>query len=227
MNKKQELRGTVSLAFTAKSGAGILAKGTKVKITASNEVGPVTVAQDFIIGEVLVPNKEDNGQLTVLTRGRICEDYTTGAAYAAGSLLNLSAAGKAVIAAPARASGTITVVDNTWDGGETITVNGVTLTETTDFANGASAAASALNLCNAINAKVPGVIAKVSAAVVTVYALDAGVAGNAITLAKVDGNGVDFTLSGATLTGGIERMPAGIAIEASTNVDQTKKVLWF
>lgn len=222
---QEELKGVVTLGMAGKVADGVLAKDIAVKLTGNMEVGKITAAQDKVFGWLYVGNHVAGETVTVVTRGKKVSQETSGAAFALGSFLVIDQNGKFVKAAPTRASGTITVADNTWDGAETITVNGVVLTVTTDFANGASAAASALNISNAINAKVPGVKATASAAVVTVSALDAGDAGNAITLATSDAT--EFTVSGATLTGGVDFWPTAIALEAATAGDQTKTVLWL
>lgn len=222
---KEELQGVVTLGMAGKVADGVLAKDIAVKLTGDLEVGKITAAQDKVFGYLTVGNKVAGDKVTVCTRGKKVSSETSGAAFSLGSFLTIDQNGKFVKATGARASGTITVVDNTWDGGETITVNGVTLTVVTDFANGASAAASAINIANAINAKVSGVFAKAASNVVTVSALDAGDAGNAITLATSDTS--EFTVSGATLSGGVDNWPVAIALEAATAADQTKTVLWL
>lgn len=226
-NLKEELHGIITLAVAVKEADGLLEKGEKVKITANNEVGSISAVGDLVFGYVLVANKEAGGKATIVTRGKKYCQETTGAAYPVGSLLGVNAAGKAIKAAASRASGDITIVDySLFDGAETFTVNGVVLTHTTDFAVATSNAVTALNLANAINAKVGGVKATVAAGVVTVSALDPGLAGNAITLATT-ATAEEATVSGAVLTGGSEFLPYAIALEAATGADESKYVLWF
>ncbi len=105
------------------------------------------------------------------------------------------------------ASGTITVTNNTLDAGDALVINGVTFTNGTEFSPGVDTTATALAIANAINASnnklVNGVLtASAALAVVTITADVKGTAGNAITLAESDGATNNFTLSGATLTGG-------------------------
>ena len=226
MSNKEDLNGVITLGIAVKEADGLLEKAEKVKITANNEVGKITAAGDMVFGYVLVANTVAGGKATIVTRGKkVCQE-TTGAAYPVGSLVGVDANAKTIKASAGRASGTITVVDFTWGGAETITINGVVLTVGTDFTAATSNAATALSIANAINAKVPGVKATVAAAIVTVTALDAGLAGNSITTAT-DDDGGDVTVEQANLSGGTEYLPYGIALEASTGGDETHDVLWF
>lgn len=101
------------------------------------------------------------------------------------------------------ATGTLTFSDVGNDG-DTITVNGTVLTLVDaapgagEVLIGATAGDTATAVASAINALAP-VNAAAVGTVVTVTAATAGVAGNAITLAKVS---TDVTLSSATLSGG-------------------------
>lgn len=230
--QKEVLDGIVTLGMNVKSGegdAGLLSKGDKVKISDDYEVEEIDTAQDEVFGYILVANKEDSGKCTVTTRGKRVTTETTGAAYSAGDFVNFSAAGKVVKAASARATGTVTIQDfSAVDNGDTVTVNGVVLTAGgTDWTQITSNAAAAISLAGAINDKVPGVKATPSAGVVTIEALDSGKQGNAITLATSMTAVTEGTVSGATLTGGKEFFPMGIALEAATGADESKDVLWF
>lgn len=105
------------------------------------------------------------------------------------------------------ASGTVTcatVVNN-----NTVTINGATITaksaspSTNEFLIGASDTATATALCAAINASGQAAIsgfvrATSSAAVVTIYSRNPGLAGNTITLAS---SGATLAVSGARLAG--------------------------
>lgn len=225
-NIKEELQGNVSLGMTVKEGDGLLVQGQKVKLTGNHEVGKITAAGDTVFGYVMVPNKEDTGKITILTPGHKYSQEVSGAAYPVGSLLGVDAQGRSVKFTPARASGTITVVDFTWAGTETITINGVVLTVGTDFTAATSNNATALSIANAINAKVPGVKATVNAAVVTVTANDPGIAGNSITTAT-DDDGADVTVQQATLAGGAEGRPYAIAVEAAAGAAENRFVVWL
>lgn len=228
LNFKEELRAIVSVALPVKSGDGILAKNEKVKITASGEVGKITSSADMVVGYVLISNKEDGGLATVVMSGYKISQETTGAAFAAGSLVQVDDQGRAIEASQdnSKARGTITVVDFTWDGGETITINGVVLTEGTDFNAGTSNNATAGEIWAAILRNVPLVTAYVAGDVVHVIALNPGTAGNAITT-STDDDGADVTVDQANLSGGTEYRPFGVAIEDATGADESKYVLWF
>lgn len=119
---------------------------------------------------------------------------------------------QAVTAAQKRATGTITFGTSV-DNNDTITINGVVFTAkdaspvaaNLEFQNNATAATVAENflvLLNATtNAGISGIVAgRRSGAVVTVYAVTQGTAGNSITLASSDGT--DLAVSGATLANG-------------------------
>jgi hypothetical protein len=113
----------------------------------------------------------------------------------------------------AKATGTLTIATNLTDG-QTITVNGVTVTGKTagpiaaknEFLIGANAAASAANLNDFLNASTePGLALadySVAAAVVTVTYGVKGTEGNTFTLATGTA-GASVTVSGAALTGGL------------------------
>lgn len=105
------------------------------------------------------------------------------------------------------ATGTIQIINNTFDGGDAVIVNGVTFTEGTEWSAGASINDSATNLAAAINNSnnflVNGVLsANAVTDTVTITADLPGTAGNSITLAETDNATDNFTLSGATLSGG-------------------------
>lgn len=123
----------------------------------------------------------------------------------------VTAGSQAVTAAQKRATGTITFGTSV-DNNDTITINGVVFTAkdsspvaaNLEFQNDATAATVAENflvLLNATtNAGISGIVAgRRSGAVVTVYAVTQGTAGNSITLAS---DGTDLAVSGATLANG-------------------------
>lgn len=97
------------------------------------------------------------------------------------------------------ATATVTIVDYTGLSGDTVVVNGTTLTEGVDFTAATSNDATATGLASAIDA-LSGVSAAAVGAVVTITVDTAGVAGNAYTLTT--SAGADITLSGATFSGG-------------------------
>lgn len=107
-----------------------------------------------------------------------------------------------------KASGTITVANNAFDGGEILNINGVALTEGVEWTQGVDVDATAQDIADAINASTDRLIKEVVQAtvalnVVTVLAVDAGDDGNLITMVETDGATDNLTLSGALLTGGI------------------------
>lgn len=226
MAEKQELSGHIALGIATRVADGILTAGAKVQITDDNEVGVIDGDNQVVAGYVMVPNRVAGGNCTIMTRGHRQNDETSGAAFAAGALLNVDSQGRVVLATAAQATGALTVVDFTWSGGETITVNSVVLTEGTDFTAGTSNAATALSIAQAINDHVPGVRASAAAAVVTVEAVVPGAAGNLIGIASNAVAG-DLTLSGALLTGGSEFFPMAQALEEATGADETVAVLWL
>lgn len=99
------------------------------------------------------------------------------------------------------ATGTYTVVDYTQLAGDTVTVDGTVLTEGVDWTAAVSNNATATSLASAISA-LATVNAAAVGAVVTVTAADPGAAGNSI--ATLTSDAVNLTVSGATLTGGLD-----------------------
>lgn len=106
------------------------------------------------------------------------------------------------------ASGTITIANNTFDAGDYVTINGIPFEESVDFVVGATATDTATNLKDAINNYTgPDIFDVVTASsvgpIVTVTAVKKGLGGNAIALTEFDQSTNNFTLSGATLAGGL------------------------
>ena len=114
------------------------------------------------------------------------------------------------------ATGTITVIDNTVELGDTLSVTDesggvwtVTASATPGpglFVFGGSTAATATNICNAFNALMNLWIPAFSVlgSVVTVKAIPVGPAGNTWALSESDGATDNYTLSGPNLTGGLD-----------------------
>lgn len=108
--------------------------------------------------------------------------------------------------------GSIEIINNTFDASDAVVVNGVSFEQAVDWTPGVDTIASALVLKDAINASVDIAIAGVLTAVIDgtnaskiiLTAVSFGAAGNALTLAEVDGATDNFTISGATFSGGLD-----------------------
>lgn len=104
------------------------------------------------------------------------------------------------------ASATVTITNNTFNAGDTITVNGVAFTLATDWTAGISTTLSATALAAAIEASSDPLLQDITAssdgAVITLSARTTGEHGNDYTLTKTDGATNNFTLSGAVFQGG-------------------------
>lgn len=107
------------------------------------------------------------------------------------------------------ATGTITVVNNSFDSGDALSVNGVNFLFGTDWQSGASVEESAWNLARAISdSNASGIKGKVkvaiNGAVITVTDRQGGTTGNSVALSATDNATTNFTLSGSTLSGGAD-----------------------
>ena len=105
------------------------------------------------------------------------------------------------------AFGTVTIISNVFDSGDSVAVNGVNFVLDTDWVTGANVEESAWNIATAIsnsgNAAIQGKVRiSINGAVITVTDLQGGVTGNSVALGVADGATPNFTLSGATLANG-------------------------
>ena len=100
------------------------------------------------------------------------------------------------------ATGTYTVVDYTQLGSATVTVDGNVLTEGVEWTAASSNDATATSLASAIDG-LGTVDASAATNAVTVTASSTGTAGNSI--ATLTSDAVNLTVSGATLSGGVDR----------------------
>ena len=115
---------------------------------------------------------------------------------------------------PTAASGTIEVgPGQPTPGVATLTVNGTSITEGTHWTNGATVNDTAAAIAAALVLNC-GVNASATANIIDVSALTTGFAGNTIGMVNTSGD-PDFTLSGATLSGGVD------------GVDVTVDYIWF
>lgn len=125
-----------------------------------------------------------------------------------GDLIDVSGAGPYVLnvnleSVAVASTGTITITNFANVGLDTVTVDGTSLVEGTDWNAGGDNDTTATALASAIDA-LPNVSASATLAVITVTAVDAGVAGDAIAMSYVDsGSGVGITVD-ATLSGGVD-----------------------
>lgn len=106
-----------------------------------------------------------------------------------------------ILSTAVAATGTYTVVDYTSLSGATVTVDGNVLTEGVEWTAATSNDATATSLASAIDA-LGTVSAAAATNVVTVTAATAGAAGNSI--ATLTSDAVNLTVSGATLSGGVD-----------------------
>lgn len=127
------------------------------------------------------------------------------------------------------ATGTMTIATNPTNG-QTVVIGGKTITFKTaspvasnnEVLIGATPSATASNLKDFLNANADAVLknlaATVAAAVVTISYGQKGVAGNAVTLATGTA-GASVTVSGATLTGGVDGTPARVDVPVGVGVN--------
>jgi hypothetical protein len=121
-----------------------------------------------------------------------------------------------------KASGNVTLLTAVPVEGDTVTINGVVFTFSDDPVGvndveiGATFALSAANLADRINASIDPLVSQITATVlagvVTITADDAGVAGNAVTLAKAFTTEADATVSGANLTAGADSVKKKVVV---------------
>ena len=106
------------------------------------------------------------------------------------------------------ATTTLTILDNSFDGGEVVNINTVTFTETTDWAVGGSASDTAINIAAAINGSVDILIAGIVTATpvgntVVITADTVGESGNSIpTTISNEGATANLQFATTTLAGG-------------------------
>lgn len=104
------------------------------------------------------------------------------------------------VGVPATAS--ITLLDNTFDVGDTVTVNGVDFVVGIDWLAGGDLNSSASNLATAIEVALPEISAQVNAATIDLTVRTPGAHGNDYTLSMTDFVTANFSLSGGNFTGG-------------------------
>jgi len=104
--------------------------------------------------------------------------------------------------AAVKATGSITINNNTFDPGDSVSVDGKTFIVNVDWTPGVDADASAVALASAIDAGVGSVSAVAALNIINITANAFGESGNAIALAENDTNTNNFTLSGNILSGG-------------------------
>lgn len=100
------------------------------------------------------------------------------------------------------ATASITLVDNAFDVGDTVTVNGHDFTVGIDWSAGGDLNSSANNLATAIEVAIPEISAEVDVATVNLTVRTPGAHGNDYTLSASDGITANVALSGSNFTGG-------------------------
>lgn len=160
---KEELSGMLTLSFGVDPlVVGPLAPHTPVKLSAVDHVAPyVGPGQpDFTacLGYVMIRSNKPNNdnRVVIATKGRAVITMTSGEAIPAGKPVTMNSAGKVVMATYREPQSIFRVMDFAWNGGETIKVNGVLMTEGVDFITGPDVMTTAQNIATAINALVPG-----------------------------------------------------------------------
>ncbi len=112
-----------------------------------------------------------------------------------------------------KASAQVQIVNNTFAPGDALVIRGVSFVYNVDWVAGVDEAATAANIINAIKASSNPLIANQVLAedggpgTIDLEAAIGGTAGNAFTLAAIDGGTVNFSLSGPTFTGGLNATP--------------------
>lgn len=160
---KEELAGMLTLSFGVDPlVVGPLAPHTPVKLSAVDLVAPyVGPGQpDFTacLGYVLIRNNKPNNdnRVVIAAKGRAVITMTSGEAIQAGKPVTMNSDGKVIKATFREAQAGFFVRDFAWNGGETITVDGVVLTEGIDFITGPNVLVTAQNIATAIDNNVPG-----------------------------------------------------------------------
>ena len=100
------------------------------------------------------------------------------------------------------ATGSVTLLDNVFDVGDTVTVNGVDFVVGVDWAAGGDLNASANNLATVIEVAIPELSAEVDTATVNLTLRTPGAHGNDYTLSVTDGATTNFSISGSTFADG-------------------------
>lgn len=146
--------------------------------------------------------------------GRTCSIKVPLAETTLGNMTRIMPGATLVGTGAAKASGTVTFATAAPANNDVVTINGlaftfktgsvtsphdISLTGITTIQQAATALAAAIK--NSVDPKVTVLQASASGAVVTITAADVGTYGNAYTLAKT---GTNTTVSGATLTGGLD-----------------------
>lgn len=133
--------------------------------------------------------------------------------------------GSTLVSDGAKATGTATFVTAAPVNTDKVTINGVDfifktapIAGTNDMAIPASITAAATALAAKINASTIPFTAVAAGAVVTITAKTRGVAGN-VTLAKTAVTPANITVSGATLTGGVDPTKAKVVVSTGVNIN--------
>lgn len=155
-----------------------------------------------------------NSEIDEVIMGRTCHAKVPLAETTLQNLVRIMPGATLVATGATQATATVTFSTAVPVTTDKVTVNGVDFTFKTSpltvndiaipatFTLAAAALAAAINL--SIDPLVDQITATVAGPIVTLTADDAGVAGNAVTLAKTFATGANCTVSGATLSGGAD-----------------------
>nr|BDD48163.1 hypothetical protein 7 [bacterium] len=236
---KEELQGMLTLSFEVPAAVGILDIHTPIRLTGINDyeveqfVGPGQPDLLPHIGYVIVPNNKPNNDNRVVAavRGRAVLNLTVGEAIAVGKLVTVDTAGKLIAADFREAQAGFKVNDFVWNGGETITVDTVVLTEGVEFVTGADIPTTAQNIANAIDANVPGFRANVEGGNQVVVSRDGNgpVFDQTIPVVATDDDGADIEVDAALAQDGDASIldPYGVMLESAAAPDDKANVLVF
>lgn len=166
-----------------------------------------------------------NSEIDEVIMGRTCHAKVPLAETTLQNLVRIMPGATLVATGAAAATGTVTFSTAVPVTTDKVTVNGVDFTFKTSpvtvndiaipatFTLAAAALAAAINL--SIDPLVDQITATVAGPIVTITQDDAGVAGNATTLAKTFATGANCTVSGATLSGGTDATKMKVTVPHS------------
>ncbi|MEE8150644.1 MAG: hypothetical protein V3T43_02870 [Nitrosomonadaceae bacterium] len=164
------------------------------------------LSRGFITRTAHYTDISDAATLTAINASILIDDRLPNDGVKASGLIKVT---NNAIEAFIQSSGFVDVINNTFDVGDAITINGTSLTLGAEWAAGIDTDASAIAIKDAINGA-GALTGVVTAAIngsnpsrIDITSVVFGTVGDAITLAETDGATDNFTLSGANLAGGV------------------------